>query len=305
MDLVIQVDTTAMELAPTDTVSFVLADKSTLTGEVDSITTSSITLANAVGQALPADTFVMPVRFGFMDNRTQVASFPNNAEDIGVSFELIEYDNIGAVDPAYFDAHPVDGLPIPLSPLFFDGQARAGQIQSDALRLDGRTGQIANFRSELLGRPGVQMLVHINSFADQKAWREFLHFVRGSWGRFYVPTGTNDLPLKNSLALGGNVIEIQPMGVTNLLNNVAPRRDVRVTVAGVFYDRRVTLAVDNTTFETLTLNSIIPGGGSVDPADVKIEWLTLVRMVGDSATFRHLTLGTAELRFSVRGVIET
>lgn len=305
VDLTVQVDTTAMELVPGDTVSFVKTDKSTISAEVDSLTASSVTLIAAVGEILPADTFIMPVRFGYMINRQQVATFPNTAEDIGVSFDLIEYINIGAIDPAYFDAHPVDGLPIPKHPLFFEGQARRGQIDSDAVRLDSRTGTMANARSAVLGRPGGAMLVHINSFAEQEAWRKFLHSRRGSWGRFYVPTGTNDLPLFNDLALGGSNIDIQPMGVTTLLGNVAPRRDVRVTVAGVSYDRRVTVATDNTTFETLTLDSVIPGAGAIPPADVKIEWLQLVRMVGDSATFRHLTLGTAELRFSVRGVIET
>ena len=304
IDTVLQIDTTGMEIAITDTISIVLKDKTAITAEVLTFNASSITLAAAVGQILPLGTLVMPVRFGFMQAQQRVATFPNNAEDLQVTFDLIEYDNIGAVDAGYFDTHPVDGLPVPKSPLFFTGQSRRGSIEGDQRRLDSQTGTMVVSRSEVLGRPGTDMLVHVNDFADQDAWRKFIHFVRGSWGKFYVPTGTNDLPLFNDLSLGGNTFDIQPMGVSSLLGNVKPRQDVRITVAGVQYLRNITSAVDNTTFETITVDSVIPGAGSVVPADVKIEWLTLVRMVGDSATFRHLFLGTAELRFSVRGVIQ-
>jgi len=305
VDTVLQIDTTGMEIAAADTLSIVLPDRTAFTVEVLSFTASDITLTAAVGVNLTADTFVMPIRFGYMQNNQQLATFATEAEDFRVTFDLIEYDNLAAtVDPTYFDAHPVDGLPIPKQPLFFAGQARSAAIVSQASRLDGRTGTIFNARSEVIGRPTQEMLVHLNDFAETHAWREFLHAQRGSFGRFYVPTGTNDLPLFNDLSLGGNTIDIQPMGVTVLLGNVAPRRDVRVTVAGVSYDRRVTLAADNVTFETLTLDSVIPGGGTVPVDEVKVEWLSLVRMVGDSATFQHLYLGTADLRFSVRGVIE-
>jgi hypothetical protein len=304
VDTVLQIDTTGMEIAATDTLSIVLTDLSAITAEVDTFDATSITLTAAVGIPLPRDTFVMPIRFGYMQANQRLATFALNAEDLRVTFDLIEYDNIGNVDPAFFDAHPVDGLPIPKQPLFFDGQSRGGRITSATDRLDSRTGQIFAARSEVLGRPRQDMLVHCPDFATTHAWRTFLHAQRGAWGRFYVPTGTNDLPLFNDLALGGNTIDIQPMGVTNLLGNVAPRRDVRVTVAGVSHDRRITLTADNVTFETLTLDSVIPGAGAVPPADVKIEWLSFVRLVGDSATFQHVTLGTSELRFSVRGVIE-
>ena len=303
VDITVQVPTVGMELLPGDTVSFVLPDKTTAEGEVLSLTASAITFTAAIGLALPLRTFVMPIRFGWQENQVAVATFPTAAEDLRVKFTLIEYDNIGAVDPAYFDAHPFDGLPIPKAPLFFDGQSRGGSIRSDATRLDGRTGQITQARSQVIARPGQPVVVHLEDFAAMDAWRKFLHSIRGSWGLFYVPTGTNDLPVVPSgLALGSNNFDVPNIGLTSLGNH-APRRDVRVTVPGGSYDRRITALADNGATENVTLDDTIPGVGTVLPENVKIEWLTLSRLVGDSATMKHTTLGVAELRFSIRGVI--
>ena len=304
VDITVQVPTIAMEVAAGDTVSFVLPDKTTAEGEVLSLTSSSITFTDPIGLVLPLRTFVMPIRFGWQENSVRQAAFATAAEDLRVRFTLIEYINIGAIDAAYFDTHPFDGLPIPKAPLFYDGQTRAGEIKSDATRLDGRTGQITQTRSQVIGRPGQQMLVHLPDFAAIDAWRKFIHAMRGSWGLFYVPTGVNDLPvIPSGLVLGSNNFDVPAMGLTSMGNH-APRRDVRVTVAGVSYDRRITALADNGATENVTLDDTIPGAGVVLPPDVKIEWLTLSRIVGDSTSMRHTVLGVAELRFSIRGVIQ-
>jgi hypothetical protein len=94
---------------------------------------------------------------------------------------------------------------------------------------------------------------------------------------------------------------------TQLLQNRAPRQDVAITWTGApaTYSRRITNVTDAVLGEeTYTIDSAIPGAGSVPAADVRISWLTPSRIVGDTATFRHLTLGEAELRFSIRGLIK-
>ncbi len=303
VDSVVQVPTVGMELLPGDTVSFILPDKSVAEAEVLSLTASAITFTDPIGLALPLRTFVAPIRFGWQENVATIATFRTAAEDLRVKFTLIEYDNIAAIDSAFFDTHPTDGLPIPKAPLFFDGQSRGGSIRSDATRLDGRTGQITQRRSQVIARPGQPMLVHLEDFAAMDAWRKFLHSIRGSFGLFYVPTGTNDLPIVPAgLTLGGNTFDVPNIGLT-AMGNHAPRRDVRVTVPGGVFDRRIVTLVDNGATESVTLDDTIPGAGVLLQPDVKIEWLTLSRLVGDSATFKHTTLGVSELRFSIRGVI--
>lgn len=303
-DTDIQVPTADMEIEVGRDLSFVTPAGVAVEGEVLAIFPTYVTLTQAIGEALPIGTSVMPLTFGYMQNKADFAAFAINAEDQRLTFDLIEYSEIGALDMAYFTTHPTDGLPVLTDDTYFSGQTRRAHIQQDNQRLDGQTGDMQTFRQELLGRWGQQMLVHINSQADQHAWRQFLHFIRGSWGKFYVATGTRDLPLDSNFTLGGNTFTIPSMGIESLIGNVAPRRDIRMDVAGTVYYRRITNVTDNGVIETVTIDGVIPGTGSVPAADVRVSWLTLSRLVGDVATFRHERLGKAELRFSIRGVIE-
>ena len=110
------------------------------------------------------------------------------------------------------------------------------------------------------------------------------------------------------LTLGGNTLSIVNQGLEEVDTTQAPRRDLKITIAsgasaGVYY-RRITAVADAGPNETVTVDSVIPGAGTVPIADVKIEWLNLVRLENDTATFRHLRTGVAELRFRVQGVID-
>jgi hypothetical protein len=302
-DTVIQVDTENMEIEVDGLLSFVLPNGTAIEGTVASYTASAVTLLNQIGTALPIGTSVMPLKLGYMAPTVSLADYPTTVQDMQLRFKLIDYVDIGAVDPAYFDTHPVDGLAIVTHPLYFSGQTRAANITSKQSVLDSKTGDLRQFRSEPIGRPGSNVLVHIESLADQHAWRKFLHWIRGSWRPFYVPTGTNDLPLAAALSLGGNTFDIANQGLTTLVGNQAPRRDVKITAAGVVYYRRITAVADNVATEQITLDSAIPGAGSVPAASVKVEYLHLVRIVGDVATFKHKRRGDADLLFNIRGVI--
>lgn len=304
-DLVINVDTASMEIDVEGLLSIVSPDYATVIEvEVASFTANTVTLSQAIGTAFPLRTSVMPLKFGFVKNKADQAAFAIGAEDLRVTIDLIEYQNIGAVDPAYFDAHPVDSLPIITHPLYFDGQAARRSIANRIQKLDSVTGDINAWQPELLGRPGQAVLVHCDTLADQQAWREFLHDRRGSWGAFYIPSGQSDLPLRDDLTLGGNQLVTDNLGLAQLIGVQAPRRDVEVLVAGVRYFRQITTVVDGGAFETITLDAVIPGTGTVPAADVRVSWLTLSRIVGDTATFKHQQRGVSELRFQVRGVIQ-
>jgi len=305
VDVVLQVeDTTAMELVATSELSLVLPDRSTIEAEVLSLTPTSITLFEATGIVLPVGTSVMPLRTGFNRNALELKTFPVNVEEVVLDFVLIDYINIGAVDPDYFATHPVDSLPIIDTPLRVSGRSRRGKIVSDIDILDSETGILSSTRSEPIARYSQDVIADINTRIDQKAWREFLHFLRGSWGKFYIATGTNDLPLSVDFSLGGNEFTTNNLGTASFINNTAPRRDVRVEIAGVFYYRRLNSVVDNVTFEQFTMDSVIPGAGTVPAADVKVSWLTLARVVGDVATFTYMHTTEGELKFEIRGVIE-
>lgn len=304
-DTVIQADTTDMEIRVDGDISFYNPNDHTFVeAEVASFTTSTITLSQQVGIALPENTFVMPLTYGFQAKVSNFGDYPSTLiQRSSITFNLLEYVDIGALDMSYFTTHPTDGLPIITAPQEFDGALRIGQISQDLQILDSATGDNSVFRREVLGRWGQNVLVRLNSMTDQHAWRQFLHFVRGSWGAFYIPTNMNDLPLDADFTLGGNTFTMPSMGTESLINERAPRRDLKLVIDGTTYFRRITAVSDNGTIETVTLDGVIPGAGTVPIADVRISWLTLSRIVGDSATFKHTRLGEAELRFVTRGVI--
>ena len=307
IDTVIQISTLDMEIAVGQELSFVTpANIASDAITVDSFTPTAVTLESPIGIILPLGTVGMPVKYGFLRPKGTVNTWAINAEDLTLDFTVIEYRDIAALNLAYFDTHPIDTtLPVMIQPLFFQGGTRSGLIEQTLDVLDSRTGDIASRRNEALARPGLDVLVHLESLADAHAWRQFLYYVRGSWRPFYIPSGTPDLPLGVDFTLGGNTIQIVNQGLEEVDTSSAPRRDLKITIAGVDYIRRITAVADAGPNETVTIDSVIPGVGTVPAADVKISWLYLVRIENDTATFRHLRTGNAELRFRVQGVIAT
>ncbi len=307
IDTVIQISTDDMEIAVGQELSFVTpAGIASNAITVDSFTPTAVTLESPIGIILPLGSQGMPVKYGFLRPKGTINTWAINAEDLSLDFTVIEYRDIAELDLAYFDTHPIDTtLPVMIQPLFFPGSTRAGLIEQTLDVLDSRTGDIASRRNEGLARPALDVLVHLESLADAHAWRKFLYYIRGSWRPFYIPSGTNDLPLGVDFTLGGNTFSIINQGLEEVDTTLAPRRDLKLTIEGVDYIRRITSVADAGPNETVTIDSVIPGVGTVPAADVRISWLYLVRLENDTATFRHLRIGNAELRFRVQGVIAT
>ena len=305
IDTVVQMSTLDMEIAVDQEVSFVTpAGIATNALSVLSFTATDVTLESPVGIDLPLGTVGMPIKYGFIKPKGRVHTFPINAEDLSLDFSIIEYRDIAALNLAYFDTHPLEPLaPVMIQPLFMSGSNRTGLIEQSLDVLDSRTGDIASRRPEPLARPGMDVLVHLETLADQYAWRQFLYYVRGSWRPFYIPTGTDDLPLGVDFTLGGNTFSIVNQGLEEVATDTSPRRDLKMTVDGVDFIRRITSVADAGPNEVVTVDSVIPGAGTIPIADVKISWLYQVRIEGDTATFKHLRTGNGELRFRVQGVI--
>jgi hypothetical protein len=306
IDTLIQISTVDMEISVGQEVNFVTpAGIASNAISVLSFTPTEIQLESPIGIVLPLGSQGMPIKYGFFKPKGTIQTWAINAEDVTLDFTIIEYRDIAALNLAFFDTHPLEPtIPVMIQPLFFQGSTRAGLLEQRLDVLDSGTGNIASRRTEANARPGVDVLVHLENQEASFAWRQFLYYIRGSWLPFYIPTGTNDLPLGVDFTLGGNVLQIVNQGLQEVDTTQAPRRDLKLTIEGVDYVRRITDVIDAGPNETVTLDSVIPGAGTVPAGDVKISWLNLVRLENDTATFRHLRIGVAELRFRVQGVIE-
>lgn len=313
-DVVINCDTSNMQIAIADNVVFTSPSLENTIAEVLSFTASTITLTQAIGTALPEGTHCIPVRYGRLmsgNARTSVAA--RGLEDLTVSITTEDDNDISSLSTEYFDLSPFEspGRPI-LKERCMRGARMSGTIEREQQVIDSITGRVFISGSEPLGEESYQMHVWINSTPQLFAWREFLHYIRGDWGKFYMPSFQNDLPLFQDFTLGGNTFVIPEMGIAAMFTDsgvpYAPKRDLRiVTGDGEMYYRRITDVTDNGNgTETITLDSVV-GSGSPDTsaiADTVISWLNLVRMDGDTARFNHTLIGQADLSFTLRTVKE-
>lgn len=309
-DTIINCDTSNMSISIGDNVVFTTPSLLNVVGEVVSFTASTIELTQAIGEVLPPDTYCIPIRYGRLASggaSFRTAQF--GMEDLAVEITTDDEQDIGEFDTTYFDISPFEspGRPI-LKQRCLKGSMASGTISREQQVIDSGTGRMYITGSEPTGEESYQLIAYLNSTPELFAWRKFLHYVRGSWGKFYLPSFQNDLPLFADFILGGNVFDIPEMGIANLLGVAAPKRDLRiVTSDGSIYYRRITSVIDNGNgTETVTLNDVV-GTGSPDTSAIDgtvISWLNLVRIAGDTARINHLYLGQAELAFSVRTVKE-
>lgn len=306
-DTTVNIDTSYMQIAAGDSFVFTTPNRVNVLGEIDSFTASSITFANPIGTDLPADTYGMPVRYGHLTGPPSLATARFNLQDTVIRLRTEADHDISNIDTNYFDLHASES---PSRPIIrkrcLQGNEARGIIYKETQELDGVTGRVFVTGTEPLGEWLSDVTVHCNSKAEIWAWREFLHYVRGSWGTFYLPSFQNDLPLNERITLGGNTFEIPYMGIEAFFNAAAPYRDLRIQLDdGTYEYKRITDVTDNGNgTETVTVDSVIGSAGFSEIDGTMISFMRLCRIEGDFAEFTHLYLGEAALRFAVRTVKE-
>ncbi|TFH66000.1 MAG: hypothetical protein E4G91_00375 [Candidatus Zixiibacteriota bacterium] len=303
-----------MSIAAGDTLVFTTPDDTNIIATILDLNSPegfSVTLEDQIGTALPLGTYVTPVRYGHMVRSASIGVARKNMEDLQVELTTEAERDIGEIDTNYFDLYTIES---PMRPILKErcttGGLLSGTIEREQSILDSQTGRFFVTGTEALGQQSTEAIVYINDSDKLYAWRKFLHYIRGSWGTFYAPTFQNDLPLFAPFTLGGNTFVVPYMGLTTLIGGIgaAPKRDLRIVIAdGSVHYRRINTLVDNGNgTETITLDSTV-GSGSPEFSPIAstfISWMHLVRLVGDSASFLHTTIGEADLRFRIRTVKE-
>lgn len=309
-DTTVYIDHSLMQVNVGETFVFTTPSREHHVGTVLSVNTSpmGLTFEEAIGATLPLGTYGMPVRFGHLQGDPGHNTFRINLQDTNVAIRTEADVDISNIDPAYFDFHTVES---PARPIWKARCLRSGSLSGSISKeievLDSETGRLFVTGTEPIGEWTSAAHIWCNSKQDIRAWREFLHYVRGSWGKFYVPTFQNDLPLAADILLGStNAITVPYMGLAAYLNGQVPYRDVRIRLQdGSIEYKRITLVVDNTDgTETVTFDSVIGSTGTSTIANTLISWMHLCRIDGDRARFAHTYLGQAELSFKIRSCIE-
>lgn len=306
-DTTVNIDTRYMQIAAGESFVFTTPSRENILLEIDSFTATDITFTQAIGTALPVDTYGMPVRYGHLQSNPTLTTGQKNLQDTVFDLRTEADIDIGDVDANYFDFHTVES---PARPILrkrgIRNDSARGLIYRETQELDSITGRKFVTGTESMGEWLSDLVVYCNSKAEIRAWREFLHYMRGTWGKFYLPSFQNDLPLDSPIALGGNSFDVPYMGIAAFLNGVAPYRDLRIQLQdGSVEYKRITLVTDNGDgTETITVDSVIGSVGFSSVADTVISWMRLVRIEADTARFLHRYIGQADLEFTVRSTKE-
>ena len=273
---------------------------------IESFTVSSITFNKPTTVAISANTLVLPVRFAYMISNPQVSDFQCKVFDTVVDFETIDNADLSFIDQtdleANFTVHPEDSLPI-----LNDANLMSGKNERNfdmrITRLDSGYGLPIQFQQEALAALTNQKRALAETAAEVRRWRSFLHWVRGSWGSFYLPTFRNDVPLDVAFALDASTFTAKNTGYLKFFGLQQPRKSLMLELTdGRQFFAEIQSVIESGGQEIFTL--INPFGGtseSITPSLVsKISFLEHVRIDGDVVRFTHFCNNRAFIDFIVR-----
>lgn len=292
-------------------VIFLLPDGTTFDAVVDTVQAGvSVTLQQGIPVALPVLSEILPLGTGFSDDTPSFNDARVNYRETSVKFLLTSSEDIAFTDAEFaaseFTKHPTDSKLVLDTGNVVRTRFRH-RMEFAHTRTDSGVGKILQFPVDVAGTPMRPVRRGLRGVAEIWQFKKLIHYLRGSWRSFYLPTfqpdfvfanATQDL---NSLAVIVNTLGIARAGAQ------APHRDVYLTHSdGRTYTRRITNVVNNGDgTETITLATAFEASPEiVNTSDLVLSWAELVRINGDVVTFVHERPGKAEARFNVRGVVE-
>ncbi len=271
--------------------------------EIDSFTSTTITVASPLTRDYTAGALVMPLRTAFVSPALTTQQHPVNAEDFPANFVVTDNDsNLGsaAAFSTYNSKILLDDANIIASGTLPNTLERRVQL------IDSGTGRQTRFSPWDRSKPGL-----VKSFVTQSRqalweYRQLLHELNGMQISFYIPTFYKDMTPTSPLSSGSTNFQIENIGYTKHVQHRAPYNVIRVVETdGTTHIREITGEVEiSEDIEQLSVDSSWPS--TIAIADIeRIEYILLVRRATDSATLQHRTaLGEADIQFPLKGLFE-
>lgn len=118
---------------------------------------------------------------------------------------------------------------------------------------------------------------------------EWFHLREGQLTPFWFNERTPAFTLVADVAFNAVTMIVEDVGYTTLINTANPRQDIAIKIAGTWYYRRITGAVDNGDgTETLTIDSQL-GVDILAATNPLISYLKCVRLAQDSVDLSYVT----------------
>lgn len=280
-----------------DRVFLITGDDSTWEiGEIDSITSSTITLSTGVSSEYPAGSWIMPARYARL-SEGQGISHPSvgiTAIDLQVEFEdMVPPAGTGVSLDTYNSLTHLDQCPTQSGPtdenfaMIFDRADFGSVWEQIATEMDA-------------AKISQQRRWYLEGAEEFQKWKYMLQTLRGRREPFYFATWQPDLELSQTATPGSSTITIvddQP-GYDTEYNDMDSHSHLQLELSnGNRIQREVDSIADNGDGTlTITLGSALPAGSyTVD----KISHLELCRGRTDSVRFEHLSGGRHYVQWGV------
>lgn len=193
---------------------------------------------------------------------------------------LQENGDLLALDQAYLGYEVFDFWPN------WEEEKPQDGVEHSSTVLDNVTGLPTVKSRSSLPRGRLTLDYRLVGRAELHAFRIFLKRVRGRAVPFWLPTWTADLQM--TAAAVGATVDVEPAGYASRMWGNDHRDHVAlITHSRVLYPRGVVNAVDNGSFERLTLSSSLPA--TLPAASTMVSFMLLVRLDEDAVELRYRT----------------
>jgi hypothetical protein len=246
----------------------------------------------------------MPVGLGYVSRFPTYSTYQDNLETADFTLTFNQEDDFGALDPSFTTLSNALLSPVVETPILeacneISGRAKRSQLQRYEDRLESGLSNRQAFTVFPFSDTTQEYMLTLNSEAEVWKWRTFIHYLRGSYNDFYVPTFTDDIPGVTTAA--SNVFVAQDTDLALLFGTTpADRRNaIRLEYPdGTVLYRIITAVVDNGATEQITVDSSVIAGNP------KISYLQRARILGDTVSFTHNRTDYVTLRFRYRTLTE-
>lgn len=270
--------------------------------QVESFTTTSITLTSGLTNDYDPGTEVYPVRRALAQETYQVNRHLRDLDSISLRWRIVDNDSDLADDT---DWNTFDGKLILDGHNFVDGTV-SQSFERQMLSMDNMTGAFSQTSQwENNKRYSVKTFV-VDTREDLWKVRKLLHYLKGQQIAFYLPTSYQDIWPAENLESGSSTITLDSIGYSKFARERFPKINIRVhLVDGTTIDREIESASElDADTEQLTVDSSWPYQITPDQVD-RIEFFELVRIAEDNIQLLHDNgWGTSTITLPVKAVFD-
>jgi hypothetical protein len=259
-----------------------------------------LNLSGEIGTVIPAGSRVMPVGLGYVSRFPTYSTYQDNLEVADYTLTFNQEADFGALDASFPTLSNALLSPVVETPILeacneISGRVKRSQLQRYEDSLESGLSNRQAFTVFPFADTTQEYMITLNSEDEVWKWRAFIHYLRGSYNDFYVPTFTDDIPGVTTAA--SNTFVAQDTDLALLFGTTpADRRNaVRFEYPdGTIMYRIITAVVDNGATEQITVSSAVNAGNP------KISYLQRARILGDTVSFTHNRTDYVTLRFRYR-----